>query len=45
MAIQKESHSYRYAWAERVKKADYLERFAQEARGLARAEGHPLAPM
>jgi len=33
MAIPVESHSYRYAWAERVKKADYLERFAQEALG------------
>lgn len=40
-----ELHSYRYAWAERAKKADYLERFAQEALGLARAESHPLAPM
>ena len=26
-------HSYRYAWAERAKKAGYPERFAQEALG------------
>ncbi|MHB8524386.1 MAG: hypothetical protein ACYDH9_27005 [Limisphaerales bacterium] len=26
-------HSYRYAWAERARKAGYLERFAQEALG------------
>ncbi|MCI0537862.1 MAG: hypothetical protein L0Z50_21825 [Verrucomicrobiales bacterium] len=33
-------HSYRYAWAERAKKAGYPERFAQEALGHNSAAVH-----